>query len=748
MTFKKHFLLFLCIVAIQPALFSMKVVKIKNELHVQERGDLADLLALVKKGGVGKKEPHILKVYRASYGAFLKNKDEIKLTLEQMNLCTRELIFVQACLYNNASFVEFLADGIVDINARLTSIDGNHTALNIACAQDREVSVQILLRLGARTDIADKEGETPLHFSCRLGHLAVVKALLENNANVNAREEKGFTPLWAALGNNHMGIAQLLLEHGAKIGSGKSETVGPLILACALGNTQVMDLFLKYGVDIDSVENGNTAFYALCRAKRYKDAKFLLPYKPNVNFQDSCGDTALFYACAESDLQGVTFLLRNGADPHVFKGDCRSPLIKAIQVNNAAIVKLLLEFKADVSKGTNDGIVPLHFAVACSSIEVIQTLLDAGAQVNVADIRGLTALHGACQRGDPDIIELLVKSGASMNARAEDDCMPFHHACQIGNINAVKALAKLNFDIYALSNQGSTAIHFACYQDSVELVEYLEGLGFALDAATELGALPLHAASFQGSIKTVLYILKKRPDLVNAQAIQGYTPLHLACQQKNAAVVKALLDYGADLSMQTDMEATPLDYAVDLDNQELLALIEEHVTNKKRMQKNKKKGEKKKARQKLKKLNALANKSPEDQEETSCHLANANDNNAPAPIVYAPDYTPFKESVVEVDDHLPVEDSLYELAYDDKFKWPKGMSNKEQMGIISKFQRFKTENVDVKKLKDGSDHYRLRYGKYRVIFTWDPANQTVHLLKIALRKKVYKMPLIKHATEC
>lgn len=54
--------------------------------------------------------------------------------------------------------------------------------------------LQLLLNAGARTDISDDEGNTPLHFAAIRGSMEVATFLLKLGADPYARNKKGFVP--------------------------------------------------------------------------------------------------------------------------------------------------------------------------------------------------------------------------------------------------------------------------------------------------------------------------------------------------------------------------------------------------------------------------------------------------------------------------------------------------------------------------------------------------------------------------
>lgn len=59
-------------------------------------------------------------------------------------------------------------------------------------------------------------------------------------------------------------------------------------------------------------------------------------------------------------------------------------------------------------------------------------------------------------------------------------------------------------------------------------------------------------------------------------------------------------------------------------------------------------------------------------------------------------------------------------------------------GILKKLKSGNIKNLDIKKLKDRNDIYRVRLGNIRIIYRKDISNR-IHILAVARRnKKTYK----------
>ena len=106
-----------------------------------------------------------------------------------------------------------MLDAGVDVNGR-DSLD--QTPLIAAVSQDSLLGVTELLKRGAKLDIVDKAGWTPLHFATFFSDdTDVMAALLDAGAAVNARNDRGITALYFAAATGHEAQVKLLLARGA-----------------------------------------------------------------------------------------------------------------------------------------------------------------------------------------------------------------------------------------------------------------------------------------------------------------------------------------------------------------------------------------------------------------------------------------------------------------------------------------------------------------------------------------------------
>lgn len=145
----------------------------------------------------------------------------------------------------------------------------------------------------------------------------------------------------------------------------------------------------------------------------------LLVHPEEIDRQDSMGRTSLAWAAARGDSRSIVTLLRYGANPNILDVQLSGPLSNAAAQGHTACVQLLLDAGADPDPSLSHGIKkggPLN--VAARNAEdplLIKILLDFGADVNQAGVDGKTALFHAAQNDNASLAIVLLEYGAGLN---------------------------------------------------------------------------------------------------------------------------------------------------------------------------------------------------------------------------------------------------------------------------------------------------------------------------------------------
>src|SRR6266446_5674543 len=152
--------------------------------------------------------------------------------------------FARAVAIHCESLIELYLTEHLDPNARVAQ---GRTLLLIATLQQDWETVRRLIDAGARVDLADKTGFTPLMAAAMHGNLEMFRAFLERSANVNmaARCRDGRDLLGMALDGGNKKIVEIVLERLPLMQRWTTSTQRVLAAALAAGNEDRIRLLLK-----------------------------------------------------------------------------------------------------------------------------------------------------------------------------------------------------------------------------------------------------------------------------------------------------------------------------------------------------------------------------------------------------------------------------------------------------------------------------------------------------------------------
>ena len=378
-----------------------------------------------------------------------------------------------------------------------------------------------LIALALITSIEAAGTGVPLVDAVKQRHHDAVRALLKQRVDVNTPEVDGTTALHWAVRADDREIAQLLLGAGAKANAANRYGVTPLSLAATNGSAAAIEMLLKAGADPETANaEGETVLMTAARTGSVDSVRVLAARGANVNAKESwLGETALMWAAAENHAAVVRALVELGAD-----FNARS------EVEDAPV----LEFPR--SGGPNavfprGGWTPLMYAARDGALEAARVLVELGADLNAtalpqtdvvltpavkraADHIGTTALVFAIINVHYDLAAMLLEEGADPNVADTSGMAALYAAVDMSTLQWT---------------QGRPAPILTDVLDGASLVKLLLESGADPDA--KLKAAPL----------------KRHHDAATTLNFgAGTTPLMRAARTNDVAVMRLLLDAGAD----------------------------------------------------------------------------------------------------------------------------------------------------------------------------------------------------------
>ncbi|MCH7748970.1 MAG: ankyrin repeat domain-containing protein [Acidobacteria bacterium] len=369
--------------------------------------------------------------------------------------------------------------------------------------------------------------DAPLADAVQRGDRAAVLSLLDQQVDVDAAQGDGATALHWAVYVNDADTTALLIRAGANVHAPNNYGVTALGLASRNGNAAIIAQLVTAGVD------------------------------PNDSRQAvNAGETPLMLAARSGQLDAVTVLLRAGADTNAQETwNGQSALMWAAAEGHVPVVQTLVAHGADIRARSGSGATPLWFAARKGSLHAVRALLAAGSDVNEQRPDGATPLLVAVVNGHEDLVDLLLEQGADPNVEGGSTRL---------TVQGVRAAPMpLRFRTLGYSERESegvargnifgkplqAAVHVANWHVSDQFIVV------NLDRLRVITSLLAHGADVNGRNT------QEEPRWSGARYrrhMTGATAFLFAAKVADVEVMRLLLDHGADPTMNTVDNITPL----------------------------------------------------------------------------------------------------------------------------------------------------------------------------------------------
>jgi len=316
----------------------------------------------------------------------------------------------------------------------------------------------------------------------------------------------------------------------------------PLALASTVA------LFLVAGVGQSVSSAAATDVYQAIRANDLSRLRSLVTSRTEANAADPLGETLLMSAAAAGSLDAMKFLVEQGADVNAQNAFGSTALVwSATEIGK---VRYLVEHGANVNAATKTGrTVAFVAAMSTPSAEIVKYLAAHGADLKAKDAFGNTLLTAAAVGDDAETIRVLLSAGVDPNAVGATHVSPLVYASYNGNATSVSLLLAKGANTNAAADM---PLMFPG--------ESPKSGPIALSAIT-----PLIAGTASASAAVVKALLDAGAN-VNAKDGRNMTALMVAVStnHQNPAIIRMLLDRGADTGVQSNVGETAGDWAQKL----------------------------------------------------------------------------------------------------------------------------------------------------------------------------------------
>ena len=222
------------------------------------------------------------------------------------------------------------------------------------------------------------------------------------------------------------------------------------------------------------------------------------------------------------------------------------------------------------------------------AIEVLLSKSHADVDVSVVDRQGNTVLHRAKSRKN---IRFVLKKATEkfsdsdkkqfLSQPNKEGMAPLHSAFQQNNVEIVHELvqAGADFDTLTQDEDGSNPFHVAAESGSAESIgvayhkkdDFLQKESsnnpekqrfvLSLNTHNKKGYTPLMLSVSKGYVKSTVTFLQAGADPDVQHPDSGDTAVHYAAERGNAALLKTLIAFGADVKIHNNTGKLPLDVA-------------------------------------------------------------------------------------------------------------------------------------------------------------------------------------------
>ncbi|ONK63724.1 uncharacterized protein A4U43_C07F18260 [Asparagus officinalis] len=298
----------------------------------------------------------------------------------------------------------------------------------------------------------DADGHTALHLACRRGSVKLVETILEyKEADVNILDKDGQPPIVFALNAGSPECVHALINRSADVSSRLRQGCSPSIAHyCALhGQPECMRELLLAGADPNAVDDEGESVLHRAVAKKFNECAIIILESGgcrSMGILNAQRKTPL-HLCIESwNVAIVKRWVEVASQKEIYEAiDIPSPTGTALcmaaalkqdhEIEGRELVRILLAAGADPTAQDEPYCrTALHTAAMVNDAELMKIILEAGVDVDIRNAQNATPLHVALNRGANLCVPLLLSAGANCNLQDDDGDNAFHIAADAAKL--------------------------------------------------------------------------------------------------------------------------------------------------------------------------------------------------------------------------------------------------------------------------------------------------------------------------
>lgn len=400
--------------------------------------------------------------------------------------------------------------------------------------------------------VPDIFGYSIMQYGYSLGCIGSILAKLQEREEVfnaqNSKIQERFIELCQhstlknvqAFFEKHKGITLLY--------SRDKEDLLPLYSICKMQRYDILKFLLEKGTPIYFYNNYNRNILHI--ALQYEISKnfiklllnLKIEYVTLLNQEDLMHNTPFHYACAARNAEMVKFLLQYTPKLDFRHSYYSSPLLTACYFNNIEVIEFLImqQKTSNLLETTNSfGFTPFCISILNENAKLVQVLLEAKANVFHQNINGYNVLHFLFEKRNRTAIKFMLKHFmplfyALLEDKGNISITPFEILIKNNELETMLCLLRNSVDFFEINKESATLMHTIMRYKNFAMAEALlqeileAGLIVNINVcAFQLNVTLLHVAAFENMYKiaSLLNALGINTSITNSQ---GMTALDVA----------------------------------------------------------------------------------------------------------------------------------------------------------------------------------------------------------------------------